>query len=244
MQILALTCDPFFGCGQIHPTETAVGNSEQGFALAIFLGRALLIGHLIAVVSALHAAVDADILVIQVDVGYIITLYWVVDDLIIYVLLFVILNLMACAADGKLLDVNIICVHTVRQIDEAPPHAVFQRVGQRLTVAAFDSFVLCIQDCTFFVCDFLFRIHAKGHGLAVLRIAVVQPFLAHHDAVALAGRVDDNGGIIAGCIIALGGVGREIGIILAVLEQDVFIQRAALVILRQALNDGVPVFVF
>ena len=75
----------------------------------------------------------------------------------------------------------------------------------------------------------------------MLRIAVVQPFLAHHDAVALAGGVDDNGGIIAGCIISFGGVGREIGIILAVLEQNVFIQRAALVILRQALNDGVPV---
>ena len=70
-------------------------------------------------------------------------------------------------------------------------------------------------------------------------VAVIHPYLLHHDAVAVSLAVDHNGGVAA-VVITLGYVGWESGVISRILQQDVVVQMAVLVVLGQVLDDGVP----
>ena len=75
-------------------------------------------------------------------------------------------------------------------------------------------------------------------------VAVIHPYLLHHDAVVVAWAVDHNGGVAA-VVITLGYVGWESGVaVLRILQQDVVVQMAVLVVLGQVLDDGVPGFYF
>ena len=84
-------------------------------------------------------------------------------------------------------------------------------------------------------------VRLQRHGFAVQEVAVIHPYLLHHDAVAGALAVDHNGGVAA-VVITLGYVGWVAGTRLRILQQDVVVQMAVLVVLGQVLDDGVPGF--
>ena len=148
-QRIVLARRPGFGGGHVHRAKAAVGDDEQGLAI----GCGLLIGHLIAVVIAFHAAVGAGwrgcaVFVYSAVQGFVglpaISQFRAVRRFVIADLMIFFVRVLLFIADVQLHHINVLCFYVVRQADEVQPHVAFQLVGYQTTVLILDRGTLTI----------------------------------------------------------------------------------------------------